>query len=95
MIAKESDSIDKKYETKDDAQEKLKESKDYTDNSIAEIKVDSLYSPEAYYIADITQEEGKIKPIWQPLPFSKKAAGSAVYHEDTGNLVLPFNVIVR
>jgi hypothetical protein len=64
MIAKESDSIDKKYETKDDAQKKLKEAKDYTDNSIAEIKVDSLYSPEAYYIADITQENGKIKPIW-------------------------------
>lgn len=91
MIAKESDSIDKKYETKDDAQKKLKEAKDYADNSIAEIKVDSLYSPEAYYIADITQENGKIKPIWQPLPF--EAGAAAVYHEETGNLVLPFNVI--
>ena len=80
--------IRENYETKSDAGVKLESAKHYIDDEIQKLDV----APNAQsnkYLADISQEDGIIKPVYHDLPFDFATEIRLQYNEASGNLTLP------
>lgn len=76
------------YETKTEAQKKLDEAKQYTDNQISLLSVpDSSTSNQ--YVSAISQTNGRIVPTLRDLPFDFADVVRLEYNEDTGDLSFP------
>lgn len=76
------------YETKIEAQKKLNEAKQYTDNQISLLSVPDN-STSNQYVSAISQTDGRIVPILRDLPFDFADVVRFEYNEDTGDLSFP------
>lgn len=76
------------YETKNDANAKLTEAKEYSDDKIAALRYTSSQNA-TRYISSISQENGIINPVYQNLPFQTPNSIFLTYEEEAGQLIFP------